>query len=81
MPNKIDPTGCPVPPEDTNPDYCGAIGKDCKDFQSCRVRVAELERPNHSNSGWICPRCGRVNAPTTPSCFCHPENFPVSPTC
>ena len=44
MPNKIDPTGCPVPPEDTNPDYCGAIGKDCKDFQSLRVRVAELER-------------------------------------
>lgn len=43
MPNQIDPTGCPVPPEDTNPDYCGAIGKDCKDFRSLRARVEELE--------------------------------------
>lgn len=23
---------------------------------------------------WICPRCKRVNAPTTPSCFCKPED-------
>ena len=22
------------------------------------------------NEGWICPRCGRVNAPFTPYCDC-----------
>lgn len=22
--------------------------------------------------GWECPRCQRINAPTTPTCFCQP---------
>ena len=25
--------------------------------------------PTFGNVGWICPKCGRVYAPTTPSCF------------
>lgn len=25
--------------------------------------------PAFGNVGWICPKCGRVYAPTTPSCF------------
>ena len=24
----------------------------------------------HNNAGWICPRCGRVNAPWLPYCSC-----------
>ena len=24
----------------------------------------------HNNEGWICPRCGRVNAPWLPYCSC-----------
>lgn len=23
--------------------------------------------------GWICPVCGRGNAPSNPSCFCHAQ--------
>lgn len=23
--------------------------------------------------GWICPRCGRVNAPFMPNCDCKPD--------
>lgn len=23
-----------------------------------------------NNQPWECPRCGRINAPFTPSCFC-----------
>lgn len=25
------------------------------------------------NSPWECPRCGRMNAPFTPSCFCNKD--------
>lgn len=25
--------------------------------------------------GWICPRCGKVNAPFIPSCDCEPKKF------
>lgn len=25
------------------------------------------------NEAWECPRCGRINAPFNPSCFCKPE--------
>jgi hypothetical protein len=24
--------------------------------------------------GWICPRCGRVNAPNVVTCLCEPAN-------
>ncbi len=33
------------------------------------------------NEGWICPRCGRVNAPFTPYCDCElntSSNFTTS---
>lgn len=26
-----------------------------------------------TNSPWECTRCGRINAPFNPSCFCKPE--------
>ncbi len=26
------------------------------------------------NQPWECPRCKRMNAPFTPSCFCSPDN-------
>lgn len=25
---------------------------------------------NHNDTGWICPKCGKVNAPWKPSCDC-----------
>lgn len=28
--------------------------------------------------GWICPRCGKVNAPFIPSCDCKPDEGVVS---
>lgn len=32
-----------------------------------------------SNHGWICPVCGRVNAPWVAQCFCNHEDIKVSP--
>lgn len=29
---------------------------------------------------WLCPRCGRINAPFNPACFCKPEEGIASPT-
>ena len=26
-----------------------------------------------TNQPWECPRCKRINAPFTPTCFCNPE--------
>lgn len=26
------------------------------------------------NQAWECPRCGRINAPFNPTCFCKPED-------
>ena len=27
-----------------------------------------------NNTPWECPRCGTINAPFTPSCFCKKDN-------
>lgn len=29
---------------------------------------------NMVNASWECHRCGRINAPFNPSCFCKPED-------
>lgn len=35
------------------------------------VPYSSYELPTPSfQQGWICPRCGRVNAPWVASCFC-----------
>lgn len=30
------------------------------------------------NKAWECPRCGRMNAPFNPVCFCKPEEVETS---
>ncbi len=30
-------------------------------------------------SPWECPRCHKINAPSTPQCFCNPTNVRRSP--
>ena len=37
--------------------------------------VLVLKKENNiMNEGWICPRCGRVNAPSNTHCVCKPTN-------
>lgn len=30
------------------------------------------------NQAWECPRCGRINAPFNPACFCKPLDQKIS---
>ena len=32
--------------------------------------MTNLPKNNMQTSAWECPRCGRMNAPFNPSCFC-----------
>lgn len=32
----------------------------------------EVEIP--VQQGWLCPRCGRINAPWLPACDCNPKD-------
>ena len=37
-----------------------------------------------SNTGWVCPICGKVNAPWVPNCSCNgnvPWTYNPGPTC
>ena len=36
------------------------------------------EIPNYGQSGWICPRCGSVNAPHIQKCDCSPPTITTS---
>ena len=40
----------------------------------------EPAQPAYPNYGWLCPRCGRGNAPSTGTCPCVPE-LPIVWTC
>jgi hypothetical protein len=41
------------------------------------LKKARQLAPNH---GWVCPLCGRVNAPTVPQCPCTtPREIPAIP--
>jgi hypothetical protein len=31
-------------------------------------------------TGWVCPLCGKVNAPWAPSCDCHIKSKPMTAT-
>lgn len=31
-------------------------------------------------TGWVCPLCGKVNAPWAPSCDCHIKSKPIAAT-
>lgn len=35
--------------------------------------MARVKMSLTMTEGWICPRCGRVNAPWMPNCTCEPE--------
>lgn len=38
----------------------------------------------NSNTGWVCPICGKVNAPWVPNCGCNgnvPWTYNPGPTC
>lgn len=36
-------------------------------------------QPAPTNYGWICPKCGRVNAPTKQTCDCSIGTYPYYP--
>lgn len=35
---------------------------------------------NHIATGWLCPRCQRINAPHVQACFCRPSEGTTAPT-
>lgn len=52
---------------------CSRVGCACDG--SCRpdgmYRIPSVFTPYENPArGWICPVCGKGNAPTTPQCFC-----------
>jgi len=49
---------------------CGSI-LDGKHAPYCRFYVWPLPQP-YAPVGWICPRCGRGNAPYSMTCWCIP---------
>lgn len=32
---------------------------------------------NEYKSGWLCPRCEKINAPSTPQCFCNSSHVVI----
>ena len=38
----------------------------------------EFDKP--IQEGWVCPRCGRVNAPWLPNCSCNPVSTTATTT-
>ena len=47
---------------------CGVMGPKHKDW--CPLLKHEAGQKT-KNVGWVCPRCGRVNAPWVSSCSCN----------
>ena len=44
--------------------------EDCRQRNDVPSRRVQIVFPNY---GWICPKCGRGNAPSTATCPCGPS--------
>lgn len=58
---------------------CPRTGRWCE-LTYCEGCVPTLPHFTAPNTGWVCPRCNVVNAPTVTQCHCH-NLPPQGPTC
>ena len=49
---------------------CGSMTVPCKCSGQSMYELPPFPQFYPKQEGWICPVCGRGNAPTTPQCFC-----------
>jgi len=47
---------------------------------SCKNAGFDKQFQNNMSGGWICPRCGQVNAPWKPKCDCPPPSITTTDT-
>lgn len=53
---------------------CGSMTIPCRCCTPGYHTIPPVFYPNDPPAkGWVCPLCGKANAPTTPQCFCKPE--------
>ena len=61
-------------------DGCNSILRTIAEIWRLRRIEISPAQPTYPNYGWICPRCGRGNAPGTQTCPCVPAP-PIVWTC
>ena len=57
--------------EKLNASFAAILAVNCADVLINRLKKKSKVKYNMAQEGWICPRCGKVNAPWVMQCSCN----------